>query len=334
MMASTAASVFPDDLLREIFLRLPAGSAKEIRSWDGILCVEFDKCIGPYDSCPYWYVLLNPVSRACTIVSAPDPCREEGPSRVVSTRGYIAGAYSHPVTGAFHLLHCSLYHIIGADEDVLLPCFQLLRVDGSPASTWREIPASTDICTTTLESVISRSRCASTATVHGILHWRPTHREQKELLVYDTQKEEFGSMPLPKLGNGEDALAVSQRSISTLAGKLCLLAEVEASNTTEVWVLEDYQSQDWRLRQRIQIPFTPIFVIYGMDELRSVEPIGGVSGQVEKMIFHGTLEAVYHVRSSQWWWLNVWATLHRESLLPHELSFGAAPRARGFDFSQ
>lgn len=45
---------------------------------------------------------------------------------------------------------------------------------------------------------------------------------------------------------------VKQQAISTLAGKLCLRVGV-AMTMVAVWVLEDYEDKDWRLRHMLDV---------------------------------------------------------------------------------
>ncbi|RCV42660.1 hypothetical protein SETIT_9G233300v2 [Setaria italica] len=301
------------------------------RSWDGILCVEL---------APYLYALVNPLSGACTVVPAPTP-RGREPRCFV--RGYIAGAYSHPVTGIFHLLHCTSLSQLATGDDAYAPrtiCFRLLRVDGTSASAWREIPMSADPDTATLQTIAGHNFCASSATVNGRLHWRDTLRGsssavygrhrlhlwdklrgQEKPLVFDTVKEEFGSMPLPQ-------------TVTTMSGKLCLLLGLveRRARPVEVWVLEDYGAQDqWWLRQRFDAAVgTPLHaIVYPSSYLGNVGLITA-EDRVEKIVFwNGWRKQVYDVRreslSESKLEFRRGTVIHTESPVPHDVVFGAAP---------
>ncbi|CAN6289235.1 unnamed protein product [Urochloa humidicola] len=137
-----------------------------MRSWDGILCAEM--WVRPpafAEHVPSSYLLLNPITRACAVASTPAIPGGGGGS----DRGYIAGAYSHPVTGVFHLLHSSgSAAAAGGGEQA--PRFRLLTVD-SPDATWRDVPISGDAGTAALQAAVARRRIQSSATAHGRLHW-------------------------------------------------------------------------------------------------------------------------------------------------------------------
>lgn len=123
-----------------------------------------------------------------------------------------------------------------------------------------------------------------------------------------------------------------------LSRKLCLLAGV-ACTTVEVWMLEDYQAQDWPLKQRIHGVHPMVNSIHPM---ALVGLIGDVSDdhrdKVEKIIFYGWIENAYHVRSGSWFKSVVGKYskqigMHNENLMTHEMVFGAAPLAQGISFS-
>nr|CAB3494528.1 unnamed protein product [Digitaria exilis] len=269
-------------VLRVALPGLCRGAPETTRSWDGILCVEL---------VPSLHALVNPLTGARTVVSAPAPRRH--------TRGYVAGAYSQPVTGIFHLLHCTSQQAIGDDDDdaPVTTCFRLMRVDGASASDWRDIPMSTEADTATLQTVAGYNLCASSATVHGRLHWRDMLRGQEELLVFDTGTEEFGSMPLPRQMIAAGDVVVVQQAITTLSGKLCLLRGL-AEGVVEVWVLEeDYRAGDWWLTQRFDTGCTtPLHVVKPSSYLGNVGLVAA-EDRVEKIVFcDGRRKLVYDVR--------------------------------------
>ncbi|RLN17215.1 hypothetical protein C2845_PM02G24320 [Panicum miliaceum] len=141
-----------------------------MRSWDGILCMEMWVRPQPpvfAEHVPCSYLLLNPISRACAVASA--PALRGGTPGSRSDRGYIAGAYSHPVTGVFHLLHSSGSAMVDCGEKT--PRFRVLTVN-APDAAWREVPMSGDGNTARLQTVVGRFSLQSSATAHGRLHWR------------------------------------------------------------------------------------------------------------------------------------------------------------------
>ncbi|PUZ40828.1 hypothetical protein GQ55_9G454200 [Panicum hallii var. hallii] len=306
-----------------------------MRSWDGILCVEMWVRPQPpafAEHVPCSYLLLNPISRACAIASA--PALRGGTPGSRSDRGYIAGAYSHRVTGVFHLLHSSGSGMVDCGEKT--PRFRVLTVD-TPDAAWREVPMSGDGNTARLQTVVGRFSLQSSATAHGRLHWRvaraqakrrPHDKEEEELLVFHAAREEFGRMALPQLN---EAGAVRQHAISTVAGKLCLLAGL-ASTALEVWVLEDYDARDWRRRHVVHV--APNSPLHRDHCLHSV--LGSV-GVLEQIIFFNSSQKVYKVqpgsrygsRPSGFFGHGQGLAVHEQSLLPHNVIFGTMPRVRG-----
>ncbi|CAL4931372.1 unnamed protein product [Urochloa decumbens] len=310
------------DLLLVLTARY-ASTSGAMRSWDGILCAEMWVRLPAFaEHVPSSYLLLNPITRACAIASAP---ALRGSGGGGSDRGYIAGAYSHPVTGVFHLLHSSG----SANEQA--PRFR---------------------------AAVGRLRFQSSATAHGRLHWRVAarsssetnrrrHGKEVELLVFDARTEEFGRMALPELHHHE---AVKQRAISALSGKLCLLAGLASPPAAvEVWVLEDYDARDWRLRHVVLVhvaaPWhSPLHDAHCLDSVRLANVGLLVRGdQVEEIILYNCFDKVYHVRPAGSWYgsrprlrrpsgLGKGLAVHEQSLLPHNVIFGAMPRVQGIAF--
>lgn len=328
-----------DERLWDVHVTLPGHCTSALKtSWDGILCVELDtsvRAVMPpppfHERVPCVYALFNPLSGARAVVPAPVA---DQPRRCPIGRGFIAGGYSHPVTGAFHLLHCTMSHVAGAAKCTLH--FQVLRVDGacpSSPSSWREIPVPVDIDTSTnMWLSVGRGRCVSSATVNGRLHWWPML--DGKLLVFDTEKEVFGSMRLPEVGDTYGAV-LREQAITTLSGKLCLLAGF-ASGMVEVWVLEDYHRGRWQLRQMCESasPATPLnsgSLSHYLGNVGLVTAEG--SGRVEKMVFYDWTKMVYDVRHGTKCELVTrfgcyeGLAIHKDSLMTQDMVFGAAPRA-------
>ncbi|CAL4917025.1 unnamed protein product [Urochloa decumbens] len=188
--------------------------------------------------------------------------------------------------------------------------------------------------TATLQTVAGHNWCASSATVHGRLHWRDMLRGQEELLVFDTLGEEFGAMPLPQPQELVDGEAVTvQQTVTTMSGKLCLLlglAERTGAKRVEVWVLEDYLAQEWRLRQRLHdVGFTPLHKVSPSRYLGNVGLITA-GDRVEKMVFcNGLKKKVYDFQrvslSTAPLGRRAGIAIHTESPVPQDVVFGAAP---------
>ncbi|OEL18612.1 hypothetical protein BAE44_0020369 [Dichanthelium oligosanthes] len=315
-----------------------------MRSWDGILCVEMWVRPQPpsfVEHVPCSYLLLNPISRACTVASASALCGGKPGSRL--DRGYIAGAYSHPVTGVFHLLHSSGSAMFDCGGEQTTPRFRVLTVD-APDAAWREVPMSGNADTARLQTVVARLRLQSSVTAHGRLHWRVPRSQKRwhgeeELLVFDSAKEEFRRMALPQLH--EAAVIIKQKAISTLGGKLCLLAGLASPSTAvEVWVLENYDAQDWRLRHVIHVANSPLHGdCYYLDS--ALGNVGLLVGgdEVEEIIFYNCFEKVYNVQPGslfgsrpRFFDHGQGIAVHEQSLLPHNVVFGAMPRVQGIAF--
>ncbi|PNT77337.1 hypothetical protein BRADI_1g61371v3 [Brachypodium distachyon] len=108
-------------------------------SWDGVVCVEVRMTVpcGLVRCHVEQYVLWNPLTMACATVSAPAPA---------GNCGEIIGAYAHPETRRFHLLHASDETWNPHGHGTYFPgthlmaptTFRILRVGGDPI--WRKIP--------------------------------------------------------------------------------------------------------------------------------------------------------------------------------------------------
>ncbi|KAG2551655.1 uncharacterized protein LOC120652235 [Panicum virgatum] len=83
-----------DSSLRAFSLDGMTISAEDFRSWDGVLCTRVFP-LNPEPDAVTYYVLWNPLTKACAVVSGP------------AAQGRLIGGYAHPATGRFHLLHSS-----------------------------------------------------------------------------------------------------------------------------------------------------------------------------------------------------------------------------------
>uniref|UniRef100_A0A0E0GN05 F-box domain-containing protein n=1 Tax=Oryza nivara TaxID=4536 RepID=A0A0E0GN05_ORYNI len=228
-------------------------------SWDGVLCVERGapplrrlrwRLFGwPDDgSGRRGYVLWHPFAMACATVSPPPG------------RGVIIGAYAHPATMRFHLLHAAGEAACLVDPGLYVAtAFRLRRVgDGA----WREVPLPQ------LEDADARLKMhgARSIRLHGNLHWlvqRGSGSAGKlQVLVFERARE---------------------------SGKLCAVAVARATSTMEMWVLDDYHhcSDDarisgWRLMERVSL------VMWDGDGRRDLSRTFTSETQVEAV--HGEVE--------------------------------------------
>nr|CAB3475137.1 unnamed protein product [Digitaria exilis] len=306
-------------------------------SWDGVLCLQlYHRFTRPvYHTLPRGmdYVLWNPLTKAFATVPTPPG------------RGRVIGGYAHPVTRRFHLLHSSDEPVVPVhvgDLELLDPVtFKVMQV-GDDAG-WRELPPPQDQHGTSpsIFMVAGRDRPVS---AHGNLHWLVLQRETRKvtLLVFDTARERFFLTAAPDLPGlrMEMALAVVSR------GELCVLAFVGSPVATapedrhlEMWMLvddDDHHSGDgprWRLRQRIRlfrrdgVDLLPEF----MDATAVVEAVEGGEEGEEIFIRQGDRIDAYNLREDAWRKVGVTKdaslVMHRASVLPPEVTFGAAARA-------
>uniref|UniRef100_A0A0D9VUC6 F-box associated domain-containing protein n=1 Tax=Leersia perrieri TaxID=77586 RepID=A0A0D9VUC6_9ORYZ len=163
-------------------------------------------------------------------------------------------------------------------------------------------------------------------------------------------REEFRLMEAPK------KWACRTVYMTQRCGKLC--AAADETDALEIWVLEDYPNpRSWRLQWRINYPAG---VVGGLIDARGfrVRFFAGTTVEVlpdgvndgddvggEEILFmfglFGGEEFVYNVRSAAWRRrrrilpsTGCRVMMHRQCILPHEVSFGDAllvPGARGID---
>uniref|UniRef100_A0A0E0D1A1 F-box domain-containing protein n=1 Tax=Oryza meridionalis TaxID=40149 RepID=A0A0E0D1A1_9ORYZ len=276
-------------------------------SWDGVLCVERGapplrrlrwRLFGwPDDgSGRRGYVLWHPFAMACATVSPPPG------------RGVIIGAYAHPATMRFHLLHAAGEAACLVDPGLYVAtAFRLRRVgDGA----WREVPLPQ------LEDADARLKMhgARSIRLHGNLHW------------------------LVQRGSGS----------AGKLGKLCAVAVARATSTMEMWVLDDYHhcSDDarisgWRLMERVSLVMwdgdgrrdlsrtftseTQVEAVHG--EVEGEEVIVRNGGEVDAYsLRRGAWLRVRGISSSGGPVLDVALLAHRDSVVHHDVSFGEASR--------
>ncbi|KAK3151813.1 hypothetical protein QOZ80_3AG0250930 [Eleusine coracana subsp. coracana] len=168
-------------------------------------------------------------------------------------------------------------------------------VDGNPI--WRDLPAPLDPDTAAaLKNVYikhgidcRKHGMESFVNLHGKLHWiRVTNfGHSVQLLVFDKLKEEFGTMKTPAI-----TVPLGFKRICEISGKLCIFYLTPPLDKMEMWVLEDYVEQRWKLK------------------LSDTAALGVWYSSLPGPSFHTT----------------AWIKMHRESLVPGELVFGVTAR--------
>ncbi|CAM0873387.1 unnamed protein product [Alopecurus aequalis] len=315
-------------------LTLPSTRSWVHGSWDGVVCIKLCFWTGELSLIPPppptyvdQYVLWNPLTAACAIVSPP------------GNGGEIIGAYSHPSTRRFHLVHAS-GKTVGGDHLMAPTTFRVLRVGDA---VWREIPLKED--NSTYESKISmdghHARCVR---LHGNLHWlvlwSSAEPMKLRLLVLDTAREKFRLMEAPPTRQQGPANDLTNARLGVLSGgKLCAFIVEPSTSSMQVWVLDDYEAvplSSWRLKERISLVSRDKYDLsrrFCMD--MDVEVVEGVR-EGEEIFLHrnGIMGSsridAYNLGCKEWNTVNVCQSartvLHRESILQHEVSFGGASR--------
>jgi hypothetical protein len=152
-------------------------SAKTFRSWDGVLCARVFPRKPPQPGAGAEYMLWNPLTNACAVVSAP------------TGQGHIIGGYAHPITGRFHLLHSDV--AAHRHHDLVAPIAARILAVGD-GTDWRGVPLP---CSLSMMGERDHS-----VNLHGNLHWlvQPAGSEKAALLVFDTAQEKFRPMAAPE----------------------------------------------------------------------------------------------------------------------------------------
>jgi hypothetical protein len=303
-------------------------------SWDGVLCIERGVWKGPQMRYQVeQYLLWNPVTLAYATVPPPVDCS-----------GQIIGAYAHPTTRAYHLVHVS-----GEDDgtyDVMsLTTFRVLRVGAALA--WREIEIPTlallkEESSTDDGAQISRN--ARSVGLHGNLHWLVLSGSGTlRLLAFDTARDTFRSLEAPEHRRRPADLTTARLGALSGSSKLCIFFVEPSMSSVDLWLLDDYRAtatvtrSSWRLKERISLvtltcECEPPWTFDASTEVEVVE------GEEEIFLHHSTHITVYNVGCKAWRstvdvapWAgktsHVSLVMHRESLVQNEVSFGQASRA-------
>ncbi|PUZ40932.1 LOW QUALITY PROTEIN: hypothetical protein GQ55_9G462400 [Panicum hallii var. hallii] len=285
---------------------------------------DFRSCVGrvfprkPQPGDGTGYMLWNPLTDSCAVVSAP------------AGHGRIIGGYAHPVTGRFHLIHSSDVAVSG-DRDLVAPITVRILGVGDSAG-WREVPlppAMAAGCSESETTTISmRGERDHSVSLHGNLHWLVQPGSGKALLAFDTVREKFRFMAAPDRP-GLDLTTARSRVVP--GGKLCVLAltKEQPRAAMEVWVLDDYSgSRSWRLRETARLDRTHLSPAV-FAAAAAVEVVEGVHEGEEIFVQLELGILAYGVQSKVWCRVSVGRfcstlLMYRESVMQPEISFGKA----------
>ncbi|KAL6594010.1 hypothetical protein ACP70R_048911 [Stipagrostis hirtigluma subsp. patula] len=300
--------------------------SEALRSWDGFLCIQAstwgDEDEPEVSGCQAAppnggeCVLWNPLTGAYAVVAAP------------AGHGRIIGGYTHPVTGRFHLLHCSYDNEAAESGGGGLAVATMVRILAVGDTHWRQVPLLPRQGGGS--KILMKSQGDRSVNLHGNLHWlvQPSGSERAALLVFDAAREEFLYMAAPE----SRALDVAMARLRLLSGdKLCILVLATRPPALEMWVLDDYSGpRSWRLRDKIRMvlmdgtDLSPTFAAAAAE----VEVVEGVEEGEEILLRLDGWVHAYSFRHK--WWRKVSVTqsatllAHRESVMPREISFGEA----------
>uniref|UniRef100_A0A0E0D117 F-box domain-containing protein n=1 Tax=Oryza meridionalis TaxID=40149 RepID=A0A0E0D117_9ORYZ len=277
-------------------------------SWDGVVCMV------PRPSASFVrpgidrYVLVNPLTKACTTVLAPE------------TRGIVFCGYAHPTTSRYHLLHADDAYPYSRTAAATV---RILRVGDNNA--WRRIVISHPAGVEARNYI--RFGGAPPVILHGCLHWLVDSLSARPLLsVFDMEREEFRLMDAPEQwARDANPLRMKSVQIARRSGKLCAFVNEPSASALGMWTLEDYSDpSSWRLERRIDYSrhgagsrnvartFRNKFsaATTAVEVLPDgVDGDGGVGGE-EEIVFlffkqFDMREAVYNVGRGAWRWRRI-----------------------------
>lgn len=172
-------------------------------------------------------------------------------------RRQFVGAYAHPATGRFHILHASgktVGHYYYRKQ--LAPA--VFRVQTIGEAAWRVGPAPPPKIT----MATTGHAAARSAALHGKLHWLvqsggrwPAVRKLK-LLAFDMSREKLRLKETPERMAAMDLETARISVLPAAAGKLCVFAVEDRGTTVSMWVLDDYHGdhrRSWQLKRRIDL---------------------------------------------------------------------------------
>lgn len=262
-------------------------------------------------------------------------------------RRQFVGAYAHPATGRFHILHASgktVGHYYYRKQ--LAPA--VFRVQTIGDAAWRVGPAPPPKIT----MATTGHAAARSAALHGKLHWLvqsggrwPAVRKLK-LLAFDMSREKLRLKETPERMAAMDLETARISVLPAAAGKLCVFAVEDRGTTVSMWVLDDYHGdhrRSWQLKRRIDLLRDERGWRWRRNlwpALKQVEAVQGAEEEGDKVFVHtrGQVNA-YSLRRGRWRGANdvarsvagkvhVSMVRHEHGVLPlpHEVSFGAASR--------
>ncbi|XP_052149995.1 F-box protein At5g49610-like [Oryza glaberrima] len=303
-------------------------------SWDGVVCLVprptagFVRPRNPIDR----YVLVNPLTKACTSVPPP------------ATRGIVICGYAHPTTSRYHLLHADSFF---SYDGTARATIQILRV-GEKNNVWRKIARHPAPAGVVESRTYIRLGGAPPVSLHGCLHWLVAPSSARPLLsVFDMEREEFRQMDTPEQwarhGNLPHMMSVQ---IARRSGKLCAFVHEPSASALGMSMLVDYSDpSSWRLERRIDYSrhgagsrnvartFRNKFSAATTAVEVLPDGVNGGGGEEEIMFqFFNQFdmrEAVYNVGRGAWRWRRILpptrrVMTHKECMLPREVSFGGS----------
>uniref|UniRef100_A0ACD5XK54 Uncharacterized protein n=1 Tax=Avena sativa TaxID=4498 RepID=A0ACD5XK54_AVESA len=211
-------------------------------SCDGILMLctkETDWCLSDVA----YYSVCNPATREY----APLP----------QLRGFcIAGMYPHPPTGEYRLLMCldallehERHDAPEPDAEHHLYIYTLGSCEQPRDIGWPEAEAAIH----TREPVLFR----------GALHWfiEKDCSESCMIMVFDTIAELFREMRAPAVPSVADLFEMDEM--------LGMVSFIDGTATVDIWTAQDYDSEVWTSKYRVQLPAAELTLRFGFDKYNS-----------------------------------------------------------------
>ncbi|BAF14123.1 F-box protein At5g49610 [Oryza sativa Japonica Group] len=145
---------------------------------------------------------------------------------------FVMGFYQHRPTGEYRLLLYYQFRPEGSEDRYACYVYTL----GSS-----EMPR----CIGWMEEVAT---CTAVVLLHGSLHWY--NYKTDKILIFNTASESFWSMRQADKMNGNDLFEID----GTLGIYFCN----DDATIVDIWVLQDYKTEFWSLKHRIELPVPDI----------------------------------------------------------------------------
>uniref|UniRef100_R7WD71 F-box associated beta-propeller type 3 domain-containing protein n=1 Tax=Aegilops tauschii TaxID=37682 RepID=R7WD71_AEGTA len=118
-------------------------------------------------------------------------------------------------------------------------------------------------CPPEVEQVLLHREATAAVLFRGNLHW---HIEQNEtesnmMVIFNTTAESFRQMHALVVLAYKNDLAYAD--LFDMDGVLGMFSCNGAANTIDIWVLQDYESEVWTFKCKIELPVTEIKVLCG-----------------------------------------------------------------------